>query len=108
MLDPNVLITLIESVLSHFVFPVLNQESEPITWKYVREWFQIRNEIRSSNDNIIAFTLLSKTEEGKYKLIIGLFNTQIAEIVEGEQHISLKLDDKLLQVHSDNEFVIYK
>ena len=71
-------------------------------------WFRSRQSILETDKDNIAFTIREKLRTGKVKIVQGIWNTseeqlKDARVVEGES-----LDQKLDDLHDDDNLVQYE
>jgi len=84
-----------------------SQSLDIFTFDEVIIWLKTRKELKTSDDDNIAFTLLEKHDE-QYQIVIGIYNKLINEILDGEIIMTKQIDEKLKDCHSNNELVIYE
>ena len=80
---------------------------EIITFDEILSWFKERVSLKESDAEIVAFSLFSRKEE-HYEIGICLFNKKTNEIIDAEKLISKQIDEKLTEIHLNDEFVIYE
>jgi len=79
-----------------------------LKFKDIVNWFRNRRKLKESDKANIAFTLQERLRNGDYKTVKGIFNKRTEEILDAEQVQSKKIDDKLAEVHQDNDLAIYE
>lgn len=70
-------------------------------------WFQNRNELKSSDKDNVAFTLMDRINSGSYATVQGIFNSKTNTVLEARKIESEKVDDKLKDLHASNDLAIY-
>ncbi|HYO71811.1 MAG TPA: hypothetical protein VEU33_37615 [Archangium sp.] len=71
------------------------------------KWFRSRNDIKTADKDNIAFTIKQKMSSGNYRVVQGIFNKETDQLVDGQVMQTNKVDDKLNEVHGNEELVIY-
>jgi hypothetical protein len=71
-------------------------------------WFRARNDIKVRDKNNVAFTIKQKMDNGEYKLVQGIFNKRTEQVVDGQVVQTKMVDERLADVHGQNELVLYE
>jgi hypothetical protein len=71
-------------------------------------WFKERESLIKSNEDNIAFTLLSERKDKNIEIVIGIFNKKSDQIIEAEKVIARQLDERLSEAHQNHELVVYE
>ncbi len=78
-----------------------------LTYQQVVTWFVERTAIKRAKQSNVAFTLVEKLQNGDYKTVQGVFDTQTATLVDGKAWESRSIDQDLAEIHSTEELAIY-
>jgi len=100
------LLPIILSSVNRFL-SLTHTSTDELSFKDVVIWFRNRKVLIESDKDNIAFTLINKEEEN-IVLVIGIFNKKADEILDAEQIVAKRLDDKLLEAHRNNDLVLYE
>jgi len=93
-----------------------------ITMVEIFDWFRSRSHLRTTDKDIIAFTLKEALASGKhstvkgafassdkqYKVVQGFFNTKTGKLVDARQIHSDRIDAKVREAHSSEALAIYE
>lgn len=79
-----------------------------VSFDAIVTWFRDRNAIKVADKDNIAFTIKQNIENGKHKVIQGIFNERTGAVVDGQVFVATELDAKLQELHNGTELVIYK
>ncbi|GHV85527.1 hypothetical protein AGMMS50230_11350 [Spirochaetia bacterium] len=78
-----------------------------LNWDRIIEWFRSRQNLKQSDKDNIAFTLKEKWESGQYGTVQGIFNTRTGELLDAEKTHAKSVDEKVAEIHSKEELVLY-
>jgi hypothetical protein len=78
-----------------------------LNFQRIVDWFQGRQSLKQADSENIAITLNQKLKEGNYKTVQGIFNTNSGKLLDGVQYESENIDEKLAELHRNDELVIY-
>jgi len=78
-----------------------------LNWDRIIDWFTGREALVLSDKENIAFTLQEKLANGEYHTVQGVFNKGSSKILDGETYDSENIDEKLAEVHRNDELVVY-
>lgn len=70
-------------------------------------WFTSRNAIKEADKDNLAVTIKTKLDNGNYKVVQGIFNTRSEKFVDGQVIHAQKIDQRLDDLHGDEELVVY-
>jgi len=79
-----------------------------LNWDTIKDWFMGRKKLKQSDKDNVAFTLNKKLSNGKYNVVQGVFNKGTNELLDGVQYEAKEIDDKLAEVHRNEELVVYE
>jgi len=79
-----------------------------VYWDEIIDWFRSRNDIKTRDEDNIAFTLKEKMATGQYNVVQGIFNTRTEKVVEGRNIHAKELDEQMTAAHRQQELVIYE
>jgi hypothetical protein len=84
------------------------RKTDCLYFSEVIDWFKEHRNLKEQNDANIAFSLMTKLPNGTVELVIGIFNKDSNEFLEGEKIIAGKVDSELEKAHAQNELVLYE
>jgi uncharacterized membrane protein YhiD involved in acid resistance len=79
-----------------------------LTWERIKMWFQARDKIRRADADNVAFSLVEKLKENKFKTVYGIFNQRTETILGAETVTSDSLDETLRMHHESEPLVVYR
>ena len=79
-------------------------------WENIINWFQnyFSNKGKIKSPDELAFTVKQSLENGKCKVIQGIFSKKSSKIEDGVEYTAEKLDEQLQEVHANDELVVYE
>jgi hypothetical protein len=81
--------------------------TDELSFNHVVTWFKNRKDLKNSNENNIAFSLIDKKGDN-FVIIIGIFNKENGQILDAEKIVARQLDAKLAEAHENNGLVLYE
>jgi hypothetical protein len=78
-----------------------------LTIKKVREWFEEKHSLTEEDNHNIKTTIKMKMKNGDYAVVLGIFNEETEEFVDGQRIKTKELDDELSAKHNGKAVVLY-
>ncbi len=79
-----------------------------LTWERLKTWFQDREQICRADADNVAFSMVAKIQENKFKTVYGIYNNRTETILESESVVSGSLDETLRKHHEKEPLVVYR
>ena len=76
-------------------------------WDDIINWFKQREELKLSDNDHLAITVLETLESGNYSVVQGIFNTRTKKMVDGTKYEAENIDEELAKKHRKDKVVIY-
>jgi len=100
-------ITIAEAI-RRFILSLTNFVLEELKWETILNWFKAHQELKLSDADNIAFTLMQKPAGGNYITVQGIFNKRTNEVPNGVKYESKRIDEQLSVIHHNDELVVYE
>ena len=78
-----------------------------LTYPMIVNWFRERTALKLQDRKNIAFTLQQRVNNGNFKTVQGIFNTQSNNLLDSKGYQSKEIDSELAGIHRGEEVVVY-
>ncbi|MEO0967418.1 MAG: hypothetical protein AAFX80_03525 [Cyanobacteria bacterium J06639_18] len=83
-----------------------------LSYEEIIDWFNEHIDTIHNNEDNLAFTIKDILENGNYKIVQGVFNSQTGDVIEDRVIEAEEIDEELLEIHEEYEneenLVIYE
>lgn len=93
--------------LLHLFWQLPKSFIKVMTWQNIVEWFSCHKALKSSDRNIIGFTI-QESESNQYQTTQGMFNQETHQIIDGRIVESMIIDSQIVEIHRHHKLLIYQ
>jgi hypothetical protein len=78
-----------------------------LTYDKILEWFQQKRHLLETDSSRIGISILEHLNNGNYRTVQGIFDTETEEFIDGRSIESRRVDSQIVDIHRENGYVIY-